>query len=109
MIRTYGESDAEAVMALNAANVPEVGPMDRDRLDHLISEAFLFDVVELDGAIEGVLVVMVDGGAYGSPNYAMPITSVTRATPSASPTSPARSRRFTKTTASSSRTRTSTV
>ncbi|NNE95230.1 MAG: GNAT family N-acetyltransferase [Acidimicrobiales bacterium] len=69
MIRDFTESDAEAVMALNAANVPEVGPMDRDRLDHLIAESFLFAVIELDGAVEGVLVVMVDGGAYRSPNY----------------------------------------
>ncbi|MFW2383772.1 MAG: GNAT family N-acetyltransferase [Acidimicrobiales bacterium] len=69
MIRPYHPDDADAVVALNEANVPDVGPMDGVRMDHLIAEAFLFDLVELDGAIEGVLVVMIEGGAYRSPNY----------------------------------------
>ncbi len=69
MIRPYRPDDALAVLALNEANVPDVGPMDNDRLDHLLAEAFMFDVVELEGAIEGVLVVMIEGGAYRSPNY----------------------------------------
>jgi predicted GNAT superfamily acetyltransferase len=69
VIRPYRPADREALLALNAANVPEVGPMDGAKLELLLAEALRFDVVELDGAIEGALVVLGDGGTYRSPNY----------------------------------------
>ena len=69
VIRRFRHSDVDAVLALNAANVPEVGPMDRTKLDLLEDAAALFAVVELDGSIEGALVVLEEGSAYASPNY----------------------------------------
>ena len=69
MIRAYRHGDADDVLALNEANVPEVGPMDRTKLDVLADAAALFAVVELDGSIEGALVVLEEGSSYGSPNY----------------------------------------
>ncbi len=69
MIRSYGQADADRLLTLNAANVPDVGPMDRDKLELLVSEAILVDVLELDGRLEGAIVVLADGGTYDSPNY----------------------------------------
>lgn len=69
MIRPFEPADAERLLTLNAANVPDVGPMDRDKLDLLVSEAILAEVLELDGRLEGAIVVLADGGTYASPNY----------------------------------------
>lgn len=69
MIRQYRQSDADSVLALNAANVPEVGPMDRTKLEFFAEAAALFSVVELDGLIEGALVVLEEDTSYASPNY----------------------------------------
>lgn len=69
MIRAYEPGDATELLVLNAANVPEVGPLDRAKLDFLVDEALLVDVLELDGRLEGAIVVLADGGTYGSPNY----------------------------------------
>ena len=69
MIRRYADADAHSVLELNEANVPDVGPMDRSKLELLIAEAVLFEVVELEGEVEGALVVLAEGSSYGSPNY----------------------------------------
>lgn len=70
LIRMYGPDDAEAVLALNAENVPEVGRMDMPYLESLAAEAFMLEVVEIDGNIEGAIVVLEEGANYASPNYA---------------------------------------
>lgn len=69
MIRTYERSDANRLLALNAANVPDVGPLDRKTLDALVDEALLVEVLELDDRLEGAIIVLADGGSYASPNY----------------------------------------
>jgi len=69
VIRRYTEADADQLMALNQANVPEVGPLDRAKLDMLVRESDFIDVVEIDGVVEGALVVMSEGADYPSPNY----------------------------------------
>ena len=69
MIRPYRPKDAHAVLALNAANVPEVGPLDGTKLALLESESVAFDVLDMDGSVEGALIVLADGGSYGSLNY----------------------------------------
>lgn len=69
MIRPYRVADREAVLAINGANVPEVGEMDEAKLDLLISEAVSFLVVEVDGAVVGLMILLGPGGRYSSPNY----------------------------------------
>ncbi|MGI9608690.1 MAG: GNAT family N-acetyltransferase [Acidimicrobiia bacterium] len=69
MIRTYTAADADAMLTLNTANVPDVGPMDADKLELLVAEATLFEIFELDGEICGALVALCEGTRYGSPNY----------------------------------------
>lgn len=69
MIRAYRPSDAGALLEQNAANVPDVGPLDRTKLEFLVGEALLVEVLELGGKLEGAIVVLADGGTYRSPNY----------------------------------------
>lgn len=69
-IRPYAHSDAAGVLALNAANQPEVGPLDQAKLDGLAAESALFLVLEdHDGTIAGMLIVLNEGATYPSPNY----------------------------------------
>ena len=70
MIRPYRDTDREAVLRINAENVPEVGPMDGEKLDLLLDAAGMFRVVEVDGEVVGLFIGLPEGTAYGSPNYA---------------------------------------
>lgn len=69
MLRSYEPADAAQVLALNAACVPEVGPLDEAKLDRLVAWAAWFRVVEVEGRIVGFLVGLVEGTPYESPNY----------------------------------------
>jgi uncharacterized protein len=68
-IRPRTPADDDRVRAINAANVPEVGPLDEDRLTLFAETAAHFDVVELDGEVIGLFVGLAEGAAYASPNY----------------------------------------
>lgn len=71
MIRDYTPADAEVVLAINEACVPEVGEMDADKLALFAEIADWFKVVEVDGDVVGLLVGLTEGmHRYGSPNYA---------------------------------------
>ncbi len=69
MIRTYTEADADHVLALNEACVPEVGPMDAGKLAGFADWAPYFKVVEVDGAIVGMLIGLTEEAPYDSPNF----------------------------------------
>ena len=68
-IRPRTPADDDGVRAVNAANVPEVGPLDDDRLALFSEVAPHFDVVEIDGVVCGLFVGLGEGMAYASPNY----------------------------------------
>ena len=68
-IRPRTPADDDRVRAINAANVPEVGPLDEDRLALFAETADHFDVVELDGEVLGLFVGLAEGSTYASPNY----------------------------------------
>ena len=69
MLRQYQTDDAEEVLKLNAECVPEVGPMDRDKLDEFARWAAQFEVVEVDGAVVGFQIGLEEQAPYRSPNY----------------------------------------
>ncbi|WP_436794920.1 GNAT family N-acetyltransferase [Actinospongicola halichondriae] len=69
VIRDVTVDDVESVVAVNAANEPEVGPLDVARVELFLSSADRFRLVELDGEIVGVFVGLVEGLDYPSPNY----------------------------------------
>jgi predicted GNAT superfamily acetyltransferase len=68
-IRDYAPTDADAVLALNQAHVPEVGPLDMAKLRHLVSEADWVAVVEAEGEVHGFAIFMVEQADYASTNY----------------------------------------
>lgn len=68
-IRDVSLSDVDAVTAVNAANEPEVGPLDETRVALFLDGAERFQLVELDGEVVGVFVGLVEGMDYQSPNY----------------------------------------
>lgn len=71
MIRDYTPADSEAVLAANAANVPEVGEMDAEKLALFAEIASFFKVVEVSGAVVGIMIGLTEQStAYGSSNYA---------------------------------------
>lgn len=69
MIRAYEPADAEQVLALNAACVPEVGPMDGAKLAEFEAWAPVLRVVDVGGRIVGLLVGLTEEAPYGSPNF----------------------------------------
>ena len=68
-IRDYAPTDADAVLALNQANVPEVGPLDMGKLESLVAEADWVAVVEAGGQVHGFAIFLVEGADYASTNY----------------------------------------
>lgn len=68
-IRDLEPADEDRVRALNAANEPEVGRLDDDRLRLFTVAATRFRVVEVDGEVVGLFVALAEGVDYASPNY----------------------------------------
>ena len=69
-LRPYGPADAAGALALNQANVPEVGSADPERWALLLELADHAEVVaEDDGTVVALLVAFAEGSAYESPNY----------------------------------------
>jgi predicted GNAT superfamily acetyltransferase len=69
MIRSYRPDDAAQVLALNDACQPEVGSLDRAKLDAFASWDSYLKVVDLDGSVAAFLVGLRETAPYASPNY----------------------------------------
>lgn len=69
MIRPAQTSDLDDMLALNQASVPEVGPLDRAAIAGLVAGSPWSAVVDLDGNVAGLLIGLVHGADYASPNY----------------------------------------
>ncbi len=68
-IRDATAADDAVLRVVNAANEPEVGPLDDVRLELFHAEAMQFRVVVLADEIVGLFVGLVEGVDYTSPNY----------------------------------------
>jgi predicted GNAT superfamily acetyltransferase len=76
-VRDLRSDDLAAVLAINAANVPEVGAVDADRLSFLVAESTFSLVVDIGGEVDGEVggevvgfcVVLPLGSSYDSVNY----------------------------------------
>ena len=69
--RPAGVADLPAVLAINEANVPEVGPTTLERLERFLAMAELFEVaVGADDLPVAFMIVLPEGCDYDSPNYA---------------------------------------
>lgn len=68
-LRPYEPADAAGALALNEANVPEVGSADAERWAWLVELAEHVEVVEDAGEVVAFLVGFAEGSDYDSPNY----------------------------------------
>lgn len=68
-IRPIVDDDLAPILDLNQANVPEVGPVDHDRLRFLVDESAIALAVEHDAVILGFCLVLGPGSTYDSANY----------------------------------------
>jgi uncharacterized protein len=69
LIRDVEPGDIDAIRSVNAANEPEVGPLDDARIELFTEQAARFRVVVHEGTVVGVFVGLVEGVDYASPNY----------------------------------------
>ncbi len=72
-VRAYEPSDAAAVLAINAENVPAVGEMDEEKLAFFARTATFFVVAENTNDVPLGFLIGLDNDAaagYTSPNYA---------------------------------------
>ena len=69
LIRPAIAADFPAILALNAALVHFLSPLDRARLRLLHEQAAYHRVVEIDGGVVAFLLAFREGAAYDSPNY----------------------------------------
>ncbi len=71
-IRPVEPAELDAVLALNQANVPEVGSVDLAKMAWFAENALRFDVVvdeRRPGEIGGMLILLDETSQYESPNY----------------------------------------
>lgn len=69
VIRSIETDDLDRILEINEANVPEVGPVDAERMRYLVDESPIALVLELDGRIVGFCLVMPLDSEYDSVNY----------------------------------------
>ncbi|MGE0499478.1 MAG: GNAT family N-acetyltransferase [Rhizobiaceae bacterium] len=65
-ILPIAEVDLDAVLALNNEHAAELSLLDRERLTHLVGEAF---VARRVGALDAFLIAFDQSAAYDSPNF----------------------------------------
>jgi predicted GNAT superfamily acetyltransferase len=68
-IRSIQTDDLVRILAINQANVPEVGSVDADRLAYIVAESPIALAVELDAGIVGFCLVLSSDSEYDSVNY----------------------------------------
>jgi len=69
VFRSIEPGDLGRVLAINAANVPEVGAVDAARLRYLVDESTFAIAVDLDDLLVGFCLVLAPGSDYTSVNY----------------------------------------
>ncbi len=68
-IRDVRTDDLEHLLELNQSNLPHVGSIFFQRLEHLHNQALYFRVAESDGQITGFLIVFDPAADYDSLNF----------------------------------------
>lgn len=70
MIRPYSPKDASEVLRINEGSVPDVGVIDAPRLAFFAKHASWFQVLEVEGRVEGFVILFVESTReYMSPNF----------------------------------------
>jgi hypothetical protein len=68
-LRDATPADHATIVALNAASVAVLSPMDGTRLQDLVRDAAMCRVVDHAGSVNAFLLAFREGARYDSPNY----------------------------------------
>lgn len=69
IIRKAEEMDFGRILELNEESVHYLSPMNMEKLEHLVSQSEILEVVEVDGEVEAFVLAITEGKAYDSVNY----------------------------------------
>lgn len=68
-LRTVTESDFQAILKLNEAEMQQTSPMDLERLQSLVHWSAYCKVVTVDRQVAAFLIALRDGALYENENY----------------------------------------
>lgn len=68
-IRKAENRDLKKILELNEESVHFLSPLNMEKLEHLVSQAEVLEVVEVDGEVEAFILTITEGKAYDSVNY----------------------------------------
>jgi len=68
-IRKAENKDLKKILELNEESVHFLSPLTMEKLEHLVSQSELLEVVEVDGEVEAFVLTVIEGKDYDSVNY----------------------------------------
>ena len=69
IIRKAENKDLNKILELNEESVHFLSPLTMEKLEHLVSQSELLEVVEVDGEVEAFVLTITEGKDYDSVNY----------------------------------------
>jgi len=69
LIRKLEEKDYPRILQLNEESVHFLSPLTKDKLEKIISQCEMVNVVEVDGRVEAFILTLKEGKEYDSVNY----------------------------------------
>lgn len=69
IIRKFEIKDYDRVLELNEESVHFLSPLTKDRLEYIINQSEMFNVLEVDGSVEAFVLALREGQEYDSINY----------------------------------------
>ena len=68
-IRKAEKRDLNKILELNEESVHFLSPLNMEKLEHLVSQSEVLEVVEVDGEVEAFILTIIEGKDYDSVNY----------------------------------------
>ncbi len=68
-IRKAENKDLIKILELNEESVHFLSPLTMEKLEHLVAQSELLEVVEVDGVVEAFVLTITEGKDYDSVNY----------------------------------------
>ena len=69
IIRKAENKDLKKILELNEESVHFLSPLTMEKLEHLVSQSELLEVVDVDGEVEAFVLTVIEGKDYDSVNY----------------------------------------
>lgn len=69
IVRKFEAKDYDRILELNQESVHYLSPLTKDKLKSIILQSEIFNVVEVDGIVEGFVLTLREGKEYNSVNY----------------------------------------